>query len=54
MVGTHSFVFYPPEVANIPKVGDAFNTDIEAIVALQPDLVFIFFLLSWNSSRTRD
>ena len=43
VVGTHSFVFYPPEVANIPKVGDAFNADIEAIVALQPDLVFIFF-----------
>ena len=43
VVGTHSFVFFPPEVANIPKVGDAFNADIEAIVALQPDLVFIFF-----------
>ena len=34
---------YPPEVANITRVGDAFNMDIEATVALEPDLVFVFF-----------
>ncbi len=43
VVGTHSFVSYPPEVASIPKVGDAFNIDIEAVVALKPDLVYVFY-----------
>ena len=43
IVGTHSFVSYPAETADIPRVGDAFNMNIEAIVALNPDLVFIFF-----------
>ena len=43
LVGTHSFVSYPPEVVDIPRLGDAFNIDIEATVALDPDLVFIFF-----------
>lgn len=43
LVGTHSFVSYPPEVVDVPRVGDAFNMNIEAIVALEPDLVFIFF-----------
>ena len=43
IVGTHQYVSYPPEVAEIAKVGDAFNMDIEATVALEPDLVFVFF-----------
>ena len=43
VVGTHSFVSYPAETETVPKVGDAFNINIEAIVALEPDLVFIFF-----------
>lgn len=43
VVGTHQYVTYPPEVADIPRVGDAFNMDIEATVALEPDLVFVFF-----------
>ena len=43
VVATHSFVTYPPEVADIPKVGDAFNMNVEAIVALEADLVFVFF-----------
>lgn len=43
IVGTHSFVSYPTEIETIPKVGDAFNINIEAVVALEPDLVFIFF-----------
>ena len=42
VVATHSFVFFPDEVAEIPKVGDAFNMNIEATVALEPDLVFVF------------
>lgn len=43
IVGTHQYVSYPPEVSEIAKVGDAFNMDIEATVALEPDLVFVFF-----------
>ena len=43
IVGTHSFVTYPPETEGITKVGDAFNMDIEAIVALEPDLVYVFY-----------
>jgi len=43
IVATHSFVTYPPETENIPKVGSAFEINIEETVALEPDLVFIFF-----------
>ena len=43
IVGTHSYVSYPPETEGIAKVGDAFNMDIEAIVALEPDLVYVFY-----------
>ena len=43
IVGTHSYVTYPAETAEITKVGDAFNMDIEAIVALEPDLVYVFY-----------
>ena len=43
VIGTHSYVIYPPETASIPKIGDAFNMDIEAIVALEPDLVYVFY-----------
>ena len=42
VVGTHDFASYPPEKADIPRVGDAFNMNIEATIALDPDLVFIF------------
>jgi len=43
VAGTHNFVSYPPEVKDVPKVGDAFNMDIEAVVGLEPDLVFLFY-----------
>ena len=43
IVGTHQYVTYPPETEGIAKVGDAFNMDIEAIVALEPDLVYVFY-----------
>ncbi len=43
VAATHAFVSYPPETAEIPRVGDAFNMDIEAIVELEPDLVYVFF-----------
>ena len=43
IVGTHTFVDYPPETADIPRVGDAFNMDFEQLVAQDPDLVYVFF-----------
>ena len=43
IVATHSFVSFPPEAADIPRVGGAFDINIEETVALEPDLVFIFF-----------
>ena len=43
IAGTHSYVTYPAETESIAKVGDAFNMDIEAIVALAPDLVYVFY-----------
>ncbi len=42
VAGTHKFVSFPPEASSVPRVGDAFNMDIEATVALNPDLVFVF------------
>ena len=42
VVGTHDFVTYPPETADIPRVGDAFNVNLEATLVLEPDLVFVF------------
>lgn len=42
IVGTHDFVSYPPESTNIPRLGDAFHINLEATVALEPDLVFVF------------
>ena len=43
VVATHDFASYPPEVADVERVGDAFNMNIEAIVALEPDLVSVFY-----------
>ena len=42
IAGTHDFVSYPPEAADIPRLGDAFAINLEATVALEPDLVFVF------------
>ena len=42
LAGTHDFASHPPEVSDVPRVGDAFTLNLEAIVALEPDLVFIF------------
>lgn len=43
IIGTHSFVDYPAEASEIPKVGGAFEMDIESIIELDPDLVYVFF-----------
>ena len=43
VVATHDYVTYPREAAGIPRVGDAFNMDVETIVGLEPDLVYLFY-----------
>jgi iron complex transport system substrate-binding protein len=39
LVGAVQWSDYPPAVADLPRVGDAFNIDDERIAALEPDLV---------------
>ena len=43
VVGTHDYVIYPPEAGDVMRVGDAFNMDIEAVLNLEPDLVYLFY-----------
>lgn len=42
LIGTHDFVSYPPEVKDLTRVGGAFNLNKEAILELDPDLVYVF------------
>ncbi len=46
IVGTVSFSNFPPEAERIPQIGGYNNLDIEAIVALRPDLV-----VAWHSGN---
>jgi iron complex transport system substrate-binding protein len=39
VVGVSDFCDYPPEAARLPKVGGVVNPNVEAIIALEPDLV---------------
>ena len=43
VIGTHDYVIYPPEASEVIRVGDAFNMDIEAVLNLEPDLVYLFY-----------
>jgi len=49
LVGTVEFSDYPPAVLALPRVGDAFRVDLEALAALRPDLV-----LYWPSGNARE
>jgi len=42
IVGVTDFDSYPPEVAQLPRVGGYIDPDLERIVSLQPDLVLAF------------
>ena len=44
LVGVSAYSDYPPEVAALPLVGDAFTVDLEQLRLLDPDLV-----LAWGS-----
>lgn len=41
LVGVTSFCDHPAEVVDIAKVGDTLSPNVEAIVALEPDVVFV-------------
>ncbi len=43
LVATHDFVSYPPETDTMERVGSAFALNLEKIVELEPDLVYMFF-----------
>lgn len=42
LVGTVRFADHPPAAREIPRLGDAFMLNFEALVALQPDLVLLW------------
>ncbi len=48
VVGVVSYSDYPPEASRIRRVGGSNNLDLEAIVALRPDLIVV-----WDSGNTR-
>jgi iron complex transport system substrate-binding protein len=41
VVGDTIFCNFPPEAAKLPKIGSLLHPDVEAIVALHPDLVIV-------------
>jgi len=41
LVGRDTFSDFPPEVLGLPELGSAFAPDLEALVALRPDLVLV-------------
>jgi iron complex transport system substrate-binding protein len=45
LVGVSDFSDYPPEARALPRVGGSAGIDVEAVLALRPDLV-----LAWSSS----
>ena len=46
LVGTVEFSDYPAAALQVPRVGDAFRVDYEAILGLRPDLI-----LAWRSGN---
>ncbi len=43
VIATDDHSDYPPEVNDLPKVGDSFNVDYETIIDLEPDVVITPF-----------
>lgn len=41
LVGVTSFCDYPAEALQIPKIGDTINPNMETIIALKPQIVFV-------------
>ena len=49
LVGAVAFSDYPAEAKSVPRIGDAFRVDYEAIGLLHPDIV-----LAWRSGTPRE
>ena len=47
LIATVRFSDYPPQVSDLPRIGDAYNIDMEAITVLMPDLI-----VSWGSGTS--
>src|SRR5579862_5990110 len=41
VVGVSNYDTYPPEVANVPRLGQLHNPNLEKLTATRPDLVII-------------
>lgn len=41
LVGVTTFCNYPQEASSIAKIGDTMNPNMESIIALKPDIVFV-------------
>src|SRR5258708_2386093 len=41
VIGVSTYCHYPPEAASRPRIGTYLRPNVEAIVALQPDLVIL-------------
>ncbi|MGM0570456.1 cobalamin-binding protein [Marinobacter sp.] len=48
LVGASAWSDYPPEARELPRVGDSNRVDLEAILALEPDLV-----IGWTDGNSR-
>lgn len=48
LVAVVDYSNHPPDAARLPRVGDAFRVDFEAVAALQPDLI-----LAWPSGNSQ-
>jgi iron complex transport system substrate-binding protein len=46
LVGTVHWTDYPPAAAALPRIGDAFRLDLEALAVLSPDLI-----LAWRGGN---
>lgn len=49
LVGVVEYSDFPPAALELPRVGDAFRLDLEAIAELDPDLI-----LAWESGTPRE
>lgn len=52
LVGRSTWDDYPPEVEDIPNVGQAINADVERVVSLRPDLILL--IAGSDNARTVD
>ncbi|MGH8456195.1 MAG: cobalamin-binding protein [Stenotrophobium sp.] len=47
LVGVVSYTDFPPQLAKLPHVGDAYALNLEAVIALKPDLI-----LAWGGGTS--